>query len=1261
MTERTLDRSLSGSINRFLQNTDEDDSCFIYHTLRNLRSLIEAETGQLCLMSRNLLLDLTKKLMKIVKVTSEEASGEALTCLALLGPIDLESDLFNEDSDNFTDNFIENIVTKLWRTVLSESGKLCIASGNAMVSVLSTHEGGEFLKVLKSYSDQSESSEAKNMLEFYQPFVKGKAKSSKGPKLDIEKFVKTIDHSDVWIKEAGSHEEWIIALVGSLLDCFSDSSVFSNLSEACKMSSSLSEEVFKFLMFELILLGHDDVILVISAQINNFFSSFVENVDQSEDFSSMRSDRNKDSVKTILSAVEYVRLKGVPGKNVWENNFLIPNLNYSHCSAAALFCGQFFSSLQFANIWCFQQGLETKFGATEHVFVGNLIAEILKHSADDGKYVLEVMFKSLKNIQDKDSSLGIGRFLIDSPVSRISNLLSENKHVLAASLSDSFICSNPGVVSGLVRSLHGLGMYHSLAQYLRGADQDQSQDMLDTQQECSWRLEQWDQLCPEAARQSFHGCILGGLESAVSNNNDGVKHWVSQGLRIVKDDIKCSEIESCAEAYSNLSKLRQLSELSTLGVMEESSVGDYLRDLTIRDKLTQNFTLIEPILSQRVILLKTKAMKEVERVALNLSNLARESEAFWVCNNLQKYFTKKSLPVQLEEATVVYSQGLKEAGIQLARNLIDNVETNMNNCSIVSKIFLNLGNWLDDQKAETSSTILKNYLMKSVRTLENFTERGEDMMEAYYAMAAMTDKLYTQTFQFMNSSQFKDRKEAIERNMKESEILAKATNKQKDLNIPRVIKERFVKLDSAEVEEYRRRLMDYLKMSLDNYLSVLKLGDKPLVVYRLISLWFNEGNHDLPAVASILHARLPEISSYKFIPLLYQMAARMQLPSSKDPSGFGTVLYNLILRCTEEHPHHTIPIILALVHAKEDEQYVDNVKSGQNKENDPRALASKMIINDLEKRPGFRSVVSRYRFMCNALIELAYTKPSSNSSCNVPSSLKLVKIRDWSDVSVLTNTVPVRPDQDYSGIVGVVRYASKYSMVGGINAPKKIMCTGTDGRDRPQLVKGKDDLRQDAVMEQVFGLLNDLLKLDPETRRRRLKVRTYKVVPLSQRSGILEWCTNTQPLSLFLEGANKKSGAHKKYHPHELDSAQCREHFTKMNPRRGGTASSANTKLQMFKKICANFSPAMKYFFFEQFPSAGSYYQSVINYTRSVAVNSMVGHILGLGDRHTNNILIDNASGEVIHIDLGVAFEQGRILPTPETIPFRLTRDIVDG
>lgn len=41
--------------------------------------------------------------------------------------------------------------------------------------------------------------------------------------------------------------------------------------------------------------------------------------------------------------------------------------------------------------------------------------------------------------------------------------------------------------------------------------------------------------------------------------------------------------------------------------------------------------------------------------------------------------------------------------------------------------------------------------------------------------------------------------------------------------------------------------------------------------------------------------------------------------------------------------------------------------------------------------------------------------------------------------------------------------------------------------------KGKDDLRQDAVMQQVFGMVNILLQKNVETRKRNLKIRTYKV------------------------------------------------------------------------------------------------------------------------------------------------------------------------
>jgi len=40
-----------------------------------------------------------------------------------------------------------------------------------------------------------------------------------------------------------------------------------------------------------------------------------------------------------------------------------------------------------------------------------------------------------------------------------------------------------------------------------------------------------------------------------------------------------------------------------------------------------------------------------------------------------------------------------------------------------------------------------------------------------------------------------------------------------------------------------------------------------------------------------------------------------------------------------------------------------------------------------------------------------------------------------------------------------------------------------------------------------------------------------------------------------------------------------------------------------------------------------------VTYTRSLGVNSMVGYILGLGDRHPSNLLLDQVSGKIVHID----------------------------
>lgn len=77
-----------------------------------------------------------------------------------------------------------------------------------------------------------------------------------------------------------------------------------------------------------------------------------------------------------------------------------------------------------------------------------------------------------------------------------------------------------------------------------------------------------------------------------------------------------------------------------------------------------------------------------------------------------------------------------------------------------------------------------------------------------------------------------------------------------------------------------------------------------------------------------------------------------------------------------------------------------------------------------------------------------------------------------------------------------------------------------------------------------------------------------------------------------------------------------------------------------FKEICDKTAPVMRHYFTEKHKSPIAWFAMRLNYTRSVATTSIVGHVLGLGDRHVSNILMDNGTGEVVHIDLGIAFDQ---------------------
>jgi serine-protein kinase ATM len=59
-------------------------------------------------------------------------------------------------------------------------------------------------------------------------------------------------------------------------------------------------------------------------------------------------------------------------------------------------------------------------------------------------------------------------------------------------------------------------------------------------------------------------------------------------------------------------------------------------------------------------------------------------------------------------------------------------------------------------------------------------------------------------------------------------------------------------------------------------------------------------------------------------------------------------------------------------------------------------------------------------------------------------------------------------------------------------------------------------------MEQVFELVNVVLKRDRQTRKRQLGVRRYKVIPLSPQAGLLEFVENTMPIGTWLPPAHRR-------------------------------------------------------------------------------------------------------------------------------------------
>ncbi|KAH0454660.1 hypothetical protein IEQ34_016584 [Dendrobium chrysotoxum] len=596
--------------------------------------------------------------------------------------------------------------------------------------------------------------------------------------------------------------------------------------------------------------------------------------------------------------------------------------------------------------------------------------------------------------------------------------------------------------------------------------------------------------------------------------------------------------------------------------------------------------------------------------------------------------------MRLEEAKILKAQGQPDMAINLAKYLLQHHQVE----DEASNIYRLIGKWLAETRSSNSRTILEQYLKHSVELSEASKSKDDasklSKCQSLFQLSHYTDGLFRSYEERLASNEWQAALRLRKHKGEKTDYSIKIQELQKQLS-----------MDREEAERLQDDRDNFLGLALEGYKRCLVIGGKYdlRVVFRVVSLWFSLYMRQ-NVVESMFNAA-KEVRSYKFLPLVYQIASRLGISKEGQESiCFQTALHYLVRKMAIEHPYHTIFQILALANG-------DRIKDKQRNKNSfvvdmDKKLAAENLLDELSLSHGL--IIQQMKQMVEIYIKLAeLDTKKEDMNKKVPLPREVRSIRQLELVPVVTANITVDPTCQYKE--GMFPYfkglGDSIMIMNGINSPKVVECFGSDGQIYRQLAKsGNDDLRQDAVMEQFFGLVNIFLQNHRDTWKRRLRIRTYKVVPFTPSAGLVEWVDRTIPLGEYLLGSSRNGGAHGRYGVGDWSFLQCREHMTNEKDKR-----------KAFLKVCKNFRPVMRYFFLERFLRPADWFECRLAYTRSVAASSMVGYIVGLGDRHSMNILIDQATAEVVHIDLGVAFEQGLMLKTPERVPFRLTRDIIDG
>ncbi|XP_060666680.1 serine/threonine-protein kinase ATR isoform X1 [Drosophila nasuta] len=447
-----------------------------------------------------------------------------------------------------------------------------------------------------------------------------------------------------------------------------------------------------------------------------------------------------------------------------------------------------------------------------------------------------------------------------------------------------------------------------------------------------------------------------------------------------------------------------------------------------------------------------------------------------------------------------------------------------------------------------------------------------------------------------------------------------------------------------------------------NYAKSLRYGNQHVYqsMPRLISLWLDTAatpstSATYPELVrkmnDLLNNCCTALPTAMFYTAYSQMLSRLCHPS---PDVFA-VLRNVIIKLITDYPQQSLWMLLphfksAAVNRIKRCKLILTDSRLQNPTferllNDFNSLTERLIgvtnkevtldrtykLSDLDKR--LTLLCSQPNFSNILLPFEKYMQPAFSLSCTPDAS------------TITQEKLPSSNWFPYQQIY-ISGFQEKLLVLRSAARPKKLTIRCSDGQDYDIMVKPKDDLRKDARLMEFNGLMKRYLHQDAHARQRRLHIRTYAVLPFNEECGLLEWLPNLNSyrsicIALYAQRGKVMSGR-------QLQQLAVPQMET---PER---------KRDVFlKQLQPAHPPVFQEWLLQRFTTPHSWYEARNSYIRTVAVMSMVGYILGLGDRHGENILFDERNGDAVHVDFNCLFNQGEAFAYPEVVPFRLTHNMI--